>query len=73
MGDCFSSDVLRSYVAGELPRSTAMQRLGIDWYGDLLVMLNQYGLPRPHLSDTDSLAMDVIVKQVFDGGGRNGE
>ena len=73
MGDCSPSDVLRSYAAWVLPRSTAMERLGIDWYGDLLVMLNQCGLPRPQLSEADSKAMDVIVRQVFDGGGRNVE
>lgn len=72
MDDCVVSDLLRSYALGAISRSAAMQRLGIDWYGDLLVMVNQHGLPRPQLSEADLLVMNAIVMRVFDGDGRNG-
>ena len=72
MDDRFVSGVLRDYTVGAIPRSVAMQRLGIDWYGDLLVMLNRYGLPRPQVAAADLVAMDAIVKQVFEEGVQNG-
>lgn len=72
MDDRFFSGVLRDYTVGAIPRSVAMQRLGIDWYGDLLVMLNRCGLPRPQVPAAALVAMDAIVKQVFEEGVQNG-
>ena len=58
-------DVLRAYSTGELSRSVAMHLLGIDWYGDLLILLNQNGVPRPTIPDEDSRLMSEIVERLF--------
>lgn len=43
--------VLRAFVTGEIQRGVAMERLGLDWYGDLLVKLNEHGIRKPGLKD----------------------
>ena len=58
-------DVLRAYSTGELPRSVAMHLLGIDWYGDLLILLNQNGVPRPTVPDEDARLMSEVVERLF--------
>lgn len=42
--------VLASYSAGFLSRSDAMNFLGIDWYGCLLDLLRENGMPMPMVS-----------------------
>ena len=42
-----------------------MQRLGIDWYGDLLQKMNTYGIKRPSVSAADMLIMQKSVDEVF--------
>jgi hypothetical protein len=37
---------LRDFVNGVIPRAVAMERLALDWYGDLLVRLNRSGIRR---------------------------
>lgn len=39
--------ILGAYSNGAISRSSAMRLLGIDWYGDLLDMLVDYGIDRP--------------------------
>lgn len=57
--------ILVAYARGVLPRSVAMQRLGIDWYGDLLQKMNTYGIKRPSVSAADMLIMQKSVDEVF--------
>ena len=59
------SGVLQSlvdYSMGRLPRAVAMQALGIDDYGQLLVLLNAAQLPHPivPLSRRQSMAADMV-------------
>lgn len=41
--------VLGAYSSGNISRSTAMQLLGLEWYGDLLTALAEAHIPRPKL------------------------
>ena len=58
-------DILRAYSTGELSRSVAMHLLGVDWYGDLLILLNQNGVPRPTVHDEGARLMSEIVERLF--------
>ena len=55
--------VLQAYASGELSRTTAMERIGVDWYGDLLVSMNVAGLRVTEPSSADKQRMrDSVVK-----------
>lgn len=58
-------DILRAYSTGELSRSVAMHLLGVDWYGDLLILLNRNGVLRPTVPDEDVRMMSEIVVTLF--------
>lgn len=47
MDDAETQRMLMAYATGALSRGTAMELLGLDWYGDLLVLLNRHGVGRP--------------------------
>ena len=49
--------ILVAYARGVLSRGVAMQRLGLDWYGDLLQRMNTHGIERPSASAVDKLIM----------------
>lgn len=51
-------EVLTAYVSGEIPRGTAMEMLGLDWYGDMLVLANQHSIARPTASHEQMAAME---------------
>jgi hypothetical protein len=57
--------VLKAYSVGELSRSTAMELLGLDRYGDLLVLLNRHGIERPRVSAADCKVMEEALRTVF--------
>lgn len=58
-------ETLRAYASGSISRGHAMQALGLDWYGDLLVLLNRHGIERPRVSEADARAMDEVVRRVL--------
>ena len=49
--------ILRAYARGVLSRGVAMQKLGLEWYGDLLQRMNTHGIERPSASAADMLVM----------------
>lgn len=51
-------EILTAYVSGAISRRTAMEMMGLDWYGDLLVLLNQHGIARPTASHEQMAAME---------------
>lgn len=55
--------ILLAYTNGVLTRSVAMQQLGLDWFGDLLMKLNAHGIKRPSASAADM----QVMKQTADG------
>lgn len=57
--------ILCAYAQGVLPRSVAMQQLGIDWYGDLLLRLNAHGIKRPEISVADAERMKKSVEKAL--------
>ncbi|HSV48312.1 MAG TPA: type II toxin-antitoxin system Phd/YefM family antitoxin [Ramlibacter sp.] len=57
--------ILGAYAQGVLPRSVAMQQLGLDWYGDLLKRMNAHGIPRPVISFEDAARMQAAADKVF--------
>lgn len=57
--------VLRAYAAGVMSRGTAMERLGLEWYGDLLVLLNRHGVRRPCTSASAKKVMDEAIRLVL--------
>ena len=57
--------VLQAYASGELSRTTAMERIGVDWYGDLLVRMNAAGLRVKEPSSADKQRMRESVAKVF--------
>ena len=57
--------ILRDYVQGTLSRSAAMNRLGLDWYGDLLQKMNELGIKRPVLPVEDMIAMQKSADEVL--------
>lgn len=57
--------ILGAYALGVLPRAVAMQQLGLDWYGDLLLRLNTHGIPHPSASAEDALVMKVAADSAF--------
>lgn len=57
--------ILGAYAQGVLPRSVAMQQLGLDWYGDLLMRMNAHGIPRPVVSPDDAARMRAAADQAF--------
>jgi hypothetical protein len=60
------ADILRAYSAGALSRGAAMERLGLSWYGDLLVLLNRHAIERPSLPNADNKAMADMIKTLFE-------
>jgi hypothetical protein len=56
--------VLCSYAAGALPRSTAMKRLGLTWYGQLVDAMVAAGLQVQTNAAKDS-AMTVEIEQLL--------
>ncbi|HVL10320.1 MAG TPA: hypothetical protein VM512_14355 [Burkholderiaceae bacterium] len=62
--------VLTAYSQGTLSRSVAMRHLGIDWYGDLLVLLNHHGIARPRISSEDEAVMHASMLSVFNTAAR---
>lgn len=61
--------ILCAYAQGVLPRATAMSQLGLEWYGDLLERMNEHGIKRPQVSQSDADVMDAAMEQVFSTGG----
>lgn len=57
--------ILGAYAQGVLSRSTAMQQLGIEWYGDLLVRMNIHRINRPVVPAGDCVQMLEAVDQAF--------
>jgi hypothetical protein len=57
--------ILGAYSTGVLPRSVAMQQLGMDWYGDLLLRLNAHGIKRPTVSTAEVARMNKAVEEVL--------
>jgi len=57
--------ILGAYAQGVVSRTTAMNQLGLDWYGDLLQRMNAHGIKRPELSPADAEVMDAAIAQVF--------
>ncbi|MBV5322218.1 MAG: type II toxin-antitoxin system prevent-host-death family antitoxin [Ilumatobacteraceae bacterium] len=55
-------EILTQYSLGKVPRSSAMQQLGISDYGLLLRLLNAAGLPYPTPKEKDRRKLD----QAFD-------
>lgn len=49
--------ILGAYAQGVLTRAVAMKQLGMDWYGDLLVRMNELGISRPKASSEDMKTM----------------
>lgn len=62
--------ILLAYTNGALTRSVAMQQLGLDWFGDLLIKLNTHGIKRPSVSAADMLAMRQSADGVLASLGR---
>jgi hypothetical protein len=65
MDDAETQRVLRAYATGALSRGTAMKLLSLDWYGDLLVLLNRHGVGRPCASAADRQVMDEAIRSVL--------
>lgn len=42
-----------------------MNRLGLDWYGDLLQKMNELGIKRPVLPVEDMIAMQKSADEVL--------
>lgn len=61
------AEVLAGYSIGLIPRSTAMQSIGIQDFGMLLRLLNVAGLPHPRSGKTDGQKMgksfDAFMEQ----------
>lgn len=57
--------VLVLYSRGVLPRSTAMDSLGLVWYGQLLDLLAAYCVPRPQVSRAQLRRMRAVVAGFF--------
>ena len=57
--------VLQAYASGELSRATAMEGIGVDWYGDLLVRMNAAELRVTEPSSADKQRMRESVAKVF--------
>lgn len=65
MDDAETQRVLRAYATGALSRGTAMEFLGLDWYGDLLALLDRHGVGRPCTSVADRKVMDEAIRLVL--------
>ena len=59
--------VLSSYAQGTISRSTAMNMLGLEWYGDLLLALSQANMARPSLPPQARSDMEQYVIRVLAG------
>ena len=57
--------VLQAYASGELSRTTAMECIGVDWYGDLLVRMTAAGLRVTEPSSADKQRMRESVAKIF--------
>lgn len=65
MDDAETQRMLMAYATGALSRGTAMELLGLDWYGDLLVLLNRHGVGRPCASAADRKVMEAAIRSVL--------
>lgn len=59
--------VLSAYSQGNISRSTAMNLLGLEWYGDLLVALSQANVPKPSLPADERSRMKRYAVHVLGG------
>lgn len=66
-GERMQRSILRAYVSGSMSRATAMQALGLDWYGDLCDLVARAGL-RVEVSANDQAAMDASLAALFPQG-----
>lgn len=57
--------MLRQYAAGVLSRKRAMDALGLDWYGDLLVRMHARGVSMAPLPAEVQAQMRDSVAKVF--------
>ena len=58
---------LTEYAHGRISRGHAMEKLGLNWYGDLLGLLRSAGLCIQPPSPEDLAAIDASVAHVFRG------
>jgi hypothetical protein len=65
MDDAETQRVLKAYATGAISRGTAMEFLGLDWYGDLLVLLNRHGVGRPCTSAANRRVMEESLRLVL--------
>ena len=64
-------ETLVSYSLGELPRGVALQRLGMDYYGDLIALLGAAGLPLPTVPAATRAEMVAdMLAALRDAGGK---
>ena len=56
---------LQACASGELSRTTALECIGVDWYGDLLVRMNAAGLRVTEPSSADEQRMRESVAKIF--------
>lgn len=57
--------ILEEYAKGVLSRSSAMQELGLTWYGDLLQKMIDLGVKLISPSKDDLNNMEKVVIDVF--------
>jgi hypothetical protein len=57
--------VLSSYSQGTVSRATAMNMLGLEWYGDLLLALAQANMARPSLPAQGRADMENYAARVL--------
>ena len=58
---------LTAYTRGHISRGQAMRSVGLDWYGDLIILLRSAGLEVQQPSPEELAAMDTSVASVFSG------
>lgn len=56
---------LTAYTRGHISRGQAMRNLGLDWYGDLIILLRSAGLEVQQPSPEDLAAMDASIAAVI--------
>lgn len=57
--------ILLAYTQGAVSRGMAMQQLGLNWYGDLLQRLHNFGLSRPEVSKEHQAEMTQTARTLF--------
>ena len=57
--------ILQAYITVAMSRSEAMKALELDWYGDLLMLMNRHQVAKPDVSAADAAAMDSTLRQVL--------